>query len=173
MLKGERINLRSISEKDISMLREWRNKHATKFFTKDEITPAQQKAWYTRYQDRAGTDYMFIIELKDQTPIGQVGLFNIDNSDRSAELGRVLLLEEYQGQGYMTEALKLLMELAFNKFRLYRLRLTTFLDNSDAISLYSTVGFQSLPRPVMLMEAFNPDKTCFRRPITIPDLEEE
>jgi RimJ/RimL family protein N-acetyltransferase len=173
MLKGERVNLRLITEKDVSLLREWRNKNASKFFTKDEITPQQQKAWYQRYSDRSGTDYMFIVEKKDKTPMGTIALYNMDNSDRTAEVGRVLLLDEYQGEGYMTEALKLLMDFAFTKLRLYRLRLTTFLDNAAAIALYSTVGFEALPRPVMLMEVVNPDKTCFKKPITLINLEEE
>lgn len=162
MIKGKRINLKPIDKGDIETLRVWRNKYANNFYTSDTITKQQQRQWYQKYQDSYGRDFMYLIKLKDDTPIGTIAIYNVEMADRTAEVGRMLLLEEYRNQGYMEEALDLIVKEAFESIRLWKLRLSCFLDNAGAISLYHKAGFQALPRPVMIMEMrntnFDPDK---------------
>jgi RimJ/RimL family protein N-acetyltransferase len=171
MIKGKGIDLRLIKEDDIELLRNWRNVYSHDFFTNDQITKQQQRAWYIRYSDNSGKDWIFIIQLKDSTPVGTIALYNLDNADRIATIGRILLLEGYRGQGLMTEALELIIDMAFNKMRLWKLKLGTYLDNAAVIALYSKVGFKSTKRPIMLMELqnmnINPDQ-----PLELMDLNE-
>lgn len=170
MIKGTRIDLRLITEKDIELLRVWRNSHSRDFFTKDYLSPQQQRAWYNKYAENS-MDKMFIVQLKDSTPIGTIALYNINIADRTADLGRTLLLEDYRGQGYMEEAIKLLVNIAFDSMRLWNIRLSVYLDNAAAISLYHKAGFQSSSRPVLLMEATNSDKSP-SKPVTMLDFSE-
>lgn len=170
MLKGTKVDLRLISEGDLELLRMWRNEYANDFFTKDTITPQQQRAWYSKYSENV-TDRMFIVQRKDGTPVGTVALYNINIADRTSELGRTLLLAEYRNLGYMEEAIKLLVDHAFAKMRLWKVRLNVYLDNAAAISLYHKCGFESTSRPIMLMEAKNSD-VDHKKPVEMTDFAE-
>lgn len=171
MLKGEKINLRLINENDLELLRMWRNQHSQDFFTKDQITPQQQRAWYQKYSESA-TDKMFILQLKDGTPIGTIALYNINIADRSAELGRTLLMAQFRGSGYMEDAVKVLVTHAFEVMRIWNIRLSVYLDNAAAISLYHKCGFESTERPIMLMEARNIDQD-WRKSFHMSDFQED
>lgn len=171
MLVGTKINLRLITENDIEWLRQLRNRYAGDFFTKDQITPQQQRAWYQKYSENVN-DKMFIIQLKDSTPVGTIALYNINIADRSAELGRTVLLAEHRGQGYMEEAIKILKVHAFENMRLWHIRLSVYLDNASAISLYHKCGFESTSRPIMLMEAKN-HSMDISKPVVMDDFDSE
>jgi RimJ/RimL family protein N-acetyltransferase len=169
MLKGQNIYLKPISERDIEMLRLWRNHYGTDFFSADYITKEQQRQWYSHYMDSAGRDYMWVIISKTGEPSGTIALYNITISDRHATLGRVLVLEEYRGRGYMEEAVKLVTDYAFNVLRLYKITLSVYLDNAKALAVYSNAGFTSGKRPVMMMEKVNADEELWKKPVTIPN----
>jgi diamine N-acetyltransferase len=154
--ESERLRLRLIDEADIEWLRETRNKNRNNFFSAEEITKEQQKAWYERYRE-SNIDNMFIIQLKDGRSVGTIALYNIDMGTRSAELGRVLILDEFRGHGYAEEAVRVLAECAFNLFRLYRIRVQTHMDNLDAIAVYARAGFKTTTRPIILLEKINPN----------------
>lgn len=166
MLKGEKIDLKPIDMNDIEWLRKIRNQYRDSFYSRDEITPQQQRSWYIRYQEES-TDQMFIIKDKNGEQIGTIALYNMNMSDRSAEIGRIVLLEDYRSQGYMEEALRLVVNYGFNRLRLYRLKVSTYLDNAAAIGLYNKVGFESLSRPVMLMEMRNSDTGVWDKPLRL------
>lgn len=156
MLKSERLLFRSVNKDDIEWLRETRNKYRGNFFDSHEITKEQQKAWYTKYRE-SGVDQMFIVSLKSGEQIGTIALYDIDVSNRTAKLGRVLLLEEFRRHGYAEEMVKTIIKLAFETMRLYKLKVEVHLDNIDAIAIYARAGFKSVTRPIQLLEATNPN----------------
>jgi RimJ/RimL family protein N-acetyltransferase len=166
-----KIKLRLITKDDIEWLRTIRNQYRDHFFTHDVITPEQQRRWYQAYADSTGRDYMYIIELPDGTKIGTIALYNINMSDRTADLGRILLREEYWNHGIMEKAINMVLNLAFNSMRLFKVRIATFLDNAGAIALYHKCGFKSLDRPVMLMEKKNIDMD-WNKPVMLQSYEE-
>jgi ribosomal-protein-alanine N-acetyltransferase len=173
MLKGTKIFLKPIAERDIEILRKWRNEHAQEFFSADYITPEQQKQWYEHYRDCAGRDYMWIIINHGGEFCGTIALYNITISDRHATIGRVLVLEDYRGRGYMEDAINLVTDYAFNILRLYKINLSVYLDNSKAMAVYSNAGFTSGKRPIMLMEQVSPDKDLWKKPLRIPSSYDE
>ena len=148
--KGERVNLRPIEEKDIEWLRESRNKYKDHFFDSSEISYEQQRMWYSSYKE-AGTDRMYIIELKDATPIGTIAIYDIDIGRRMAKFGRFLLIEDYRGKGYAEEAAKLCVDIAINDMRLFKLKVEVFLENLDAIAIYARTGFKT-GKPIIVLE---------------------
>ena len=152
MKKGDRLNLRHIEEKDIEWLRETRNKYKDNFFDSSEISVENQRAWYKNYRENTGIDHMFIVELKDKTPIGTIAIYAVDIASRTAKLGRVLLIEDYRGHGYAEEAVKLAVDIAINDMRLFKIRVEVFQDNLDALSIYHKAGFKTGSRPVILLE---------------------
>ena len=169
MKEGKTLRLLPLSERDIELTRKWRNQYAENFFSHDYITKVQQKAWYEKYVENYGRDYMFLIQLKSGEKIGTIALYNINPADRTADVGRILLIDEFRGYDYMEEAIKLVVDLALNDMHLYKLRVEAFLDNVGAISLYHKCGFKSIARPVLLMEQTNHDLD-WGQSITIMDV---
>jgi diamine N-acetyltransferase len=167
MIKGDKIDLRLIKEGDLEFLRQVRNAYSERFFTHDYITKAQQKRWYSKYSESGGTDLMFIIQLKDGTQIGTIAVYNIDLSSRIADFGRMLILQEYEGQGYAKEATNLMVEFSFKTLKLWKIKLQVFLDNAKSIGIYNSCGFEAFPRPVMLMEATNRTES-YKEPLELP-----
>lgn len=154
MIKGDRVDLAPLQEKDIEMIRQWRMKYKDHFYDANEITPEQQKIWYSKYKE-SPTDRMYIIQKKDGEPIGTIAIYEINIQTRTARLGRVLLLEEARGQGYAEEAVKTLLDYADNVMRLYRVTTDTYIDNIDAIAVYARAGFKTTIRPIIILERIN------------------
>ena len=141
IISGNKINLREIEEKDIEIVRTWRNRNRMWFFNKNLISKQQQEQWYSEYKNRNSGKF-FIIELKNKLPIGTVSLYNIDSTVKEAELGRVLIGEEkFHGRGYMTEAIFTLSKFGFENLMLNRIYLHTFVDNKKATNLFEKCGF--------------------------------
>lgn len=168
MIKGTMIDLKPLEEKDIEMIREWRNKYKEHFFDAGEISKDQQRQWYEKYRDSAGKDYMFIIQFKEGTPIGTIALYNIAIAERIAELGRVLLLEEFRGHGYAEMAVKMVLELAFEKIKLWKVKVSAHWDNLDALAIYARAGFKTTTRPIILLECMN-HTIDWKKPVVIED----
>jgi RimJ/RimL family protein N-acetyltransferase len=96
-IESSKARFRLIQESDLSMTMGWRNKPRVAHWFKSAalITPEQHRQWFEEYLQR-DNDYLFIIEDKNMTdaPVGQVGIYNIDFSAGTAEVGRFLIGEE-------------------------------------------------------------------------------
>lgn len=154
-LSTARLTLRPLAAEDIEMVRQWRNTYRHEFFDTTEITPEMQQAWYQRYLTTTTTDKMFIITLRDGTPIGQLALYDISATNRTAKFGRFLILSEYRGQGYATEAMRSILKYAFKVLQLAKIKLEVYVDNLEAIAVYTKVGFKPPARPIMILEKDN------------------
>jgi len=87
-------------------------------------------------------NYEFSITLKtDNKVIGGAGITNIDYEQGTADLG-YWLGESYWRQGIMTEAINKLIEIAFNKLKLRRLRIPAFKSNKASNELARKLGFK-------------------------------
>jgi RimJ/RimL family protein N-acetyltransferase len=161
-----KVKLIPLDDKNIEFARQLRNRYRNDFFTHDEITKEQQKMWYEKYRESYGKDYMWIITLGDGTEVGTISLYNINHIDRTAELGRILLDESARGNGVMESAILLVKDIAFEQMRLYKLKLSVYIDNTHAIAVYDKCGFTSLDRPVILMECKNPNMN-WKKPMKI------
>lgn len=79
--------------------------------------------------------------LIDGRAAGSVGIFcGQDVYDKSAELG-YWLAEEFWGQGIMTEAVKLLVREAFEKFDIVRIYAEPFAHNTGSRRVLEKAGF--------------------------------
>jgi RimJ/RimL family protein N-acetyltransferase len=89
------------------------------------------------------TNYNFIIRtLKDDLPVGGLGLDDLDWVTGNAWVGIGIGEREYWGKGYGTDALNVLMRHAFHELNLRRLSLTVLDFNTRAISSYKKLGFR-------------------------------
>jgi RimJ/RimL family protein N-acetyltransferase len=90
-------------------------------------------------------DYVFAFEglIEGQwVPLGNVGLHDIDWKNSSATFGIFLGEKQFWGQGYGTEATRLMLRFAFHTLNLHRVELEVFEFNPRAIRAYEKAGFR-------------------------------
>ena len=87
-------------------------------------------------------DGLFLVALSDGGPIGSGALRKLD--DRTAELKRMWLLEDYHGQGIGYQLITRLFD--FARARGYtRIVLQTGREQTRALAFYQRVGFHEIP----------------------------
>jgi len=83
-----------------------------------------------------------IIDASDNKAIGYTSIKGISETEACAEVGIAIMERDYRGQGYGTEALRHVVDYAFNELGLSLLGLTVFPSNQRAIRAYEKVGFR-------------------------------
>ena len=95
------------------------------------------------YLDRRPLEacWFAIRTVRDNQLIGDVGLFAIRWSQGEASTGIGIGERTYWGQGYGTEAMRLLLRYAFTELNLQRISLSVLAGNGRAIRSYEKAGF--------------------------------
>jgi RimJ/RimL family protein N-acetyltransferase len=96
-------------------------------------------------QDRRWVGFT-IYDRATATPIGGLGLRDIDWIIGCATLGISLYRKDYWGKGYGTEAMTLLLDYAFTALGLHNVMLDTYAYNERSIRAYRKVGFKEIGR---------------------------
>lgn len=142
LLKGDKIHLRALEERDLELVARWRNDPNNRrfFFTTAVIYPAGQKKWYENLVSDPNR-IVFVIETNDCRPVGIIGLDKLDRRNQEAEAGPGLLDPAERGQGYIEEAIELLLNYAFEELNLHRVYGACFPFNR-VIGLLKMFGFE-------------------------------
>jgi RimJ/RimL family protein N-acetyltransferase len=127
------------------------NDFGVTMFAGDPLWPRARAVTEAEYDERAKQkDNHFagfmIYEKATATPIGGLGLRDIDWARGIATLGIAITRKEYWGKGYGTEAIFLLLDWAFTTQGLHNVMLETFAYNERAIASYRKVGFKEIGR---------------------------
>lgn len=85
---------------------------------------------------------IFGVFTQSKQLIGTTGLYEINWIIKSAEIRIRIGNKKFLGKGHGTEAIKLLIDFAFNDLGLHRLWLTVFDYNLAAIAVYKKCGFK-------------------------------
>lgn len=127
MLRGRKVSLRQLEERDLQLIVQWRNHPRTlhSFFSPFLIHPAGQYKWFEGLQNDP-TRKIFIIETLDGRAAGMVGLDNIDWQNRQAESGFLLVDPDHPDDAWVYEAVFLAMDYAFNKLNMHRIYAVTY-----------------------------------------------
>ncbi|MGO0063322.1 GNAT family N-acetyltransferase [Brevibacillus fluminis] len=141
-LEGARVYLRPLNQEDTELYYrtlyypEVRRLSGTqKHFTKEQI------ARYIDGKSQDNSSVLLLIALcEDDTVIGDIALQDIDGMNRTANI-RLAISENFQGKGYGTEAMKLMLEYGFGILNLHRIELNVFSYNARAQHVYEKVGF--------------------------------
>jgi ribosomal-protein-alanine N-acetyltransferase len=104
-------------------------------------TNPTQFASFLKRSRRADCAGFFICRVADSRIIGAIIISQIFMGGfRSAYLG-YYVGAQYAGQGYMTEALQLMLQHAFRKLKLHRLEANIQPDNTASLALIKRAGF--------------------------------
>lgn len=88
-------------------------------FTKIEEAEKKVKDYSTWFSEKTCLMFKFINKV-DNKPVGYGGLFNISHSANKGEIGYIIL-EEYWGKGFVSEAVKTLIDYGFNELKLNKI----------------------------------------------------
>jgi len=138
-----RVKLTPLRADDLPAMFEWINDRESVLRNSAyrPVGEAQHRAWFESVQQRADTVIFAVRLVGDGRLIGSCQLHGISPVHRSAELQIRLGEPAHRGQGYGTEAVRLLLEFAFKDLNLNRVYLHVFGTNLAAIRVYEKVGF--------------------------------
>lgn len=102
----------------------------------------EQMKWYA-HLEKTGEGQWWMICLKDQPEkiLGAVGFSGIKKDHRRGDMG-YWLFPEYQGNGYMLEAMQKALWFGRNHFNLHRIQLEIESENQPSLRLARALGFQ-------------------------------
>ena len=146
-LVGERIYLSPRNVEDVEIFTEWMNDfYITDYIGRSHqtITLQEEKAYLEKEQNNKNV--FAIIDLKTDEIIGNIGLHEINNINRTATLGVFIGNKNYWSKGYGTEAIQLILDFGFNYLNLNNIDLALMEFNQRALKCYEKCGFKEIGR---------------------------
>ena len=142
-LEGARVFARSLTEADLPVTLEWRNHHQSRpwFNNSDIIDYPAHCEWFRKYAERRQEYMFFFVSREGLAPIGQGGIYSVDESVGRAEIGRFVSDPKLRGRGLFREGLILMLQYAGVSLDLREVYLEVQRENGRAIRLYRSLGF--------------------------------
>ena len=141
-LQGEMLRLRPVCAEDADAM--WDMVHdpeSMRLTGTAAFTRAQIDDWCATVSGRPGRIDLAVTVNGSDEYLGEIVLNDIDEVVRSARL-RLVMRPGYRGRGYGTEAIQLVLGLAFDGLGLHRVGLEVLSINTRAHALYENLGFQ-------------------------------
>lgn len=141
MWPGMTITIRKFERKDIPLKVEWINNNENNTYLHYDLplTVEGTEKWFKSHE-KDNSRYDAIIEV-NKTPVGTIGLLNIDRKNSKAEYYIAMGETKYKGKGVAKEASRLLLSYGFEKIGLNRIYLYTESGNVTAQRLFEKLGF--------------------------------
>ncbi len=147
-MDGKLVRLRAYEKSDLKAVMKWINDEEVTDLLGGEmlIYPVSSVAEEKFIETAAASSdkqKTFVIEtLAERRYIGAISFNVIDWRNRSAGLGIVIGEKPLWGKGYGTDAMRVMIRLAFDKMNLHRLWLHVHDYNARAIASYEKCGFK-------------------------------
>ena len=149
-LRGERVSLGPLRRDWLPHYQEWLNDFDMLKLVDRRFRPHSAEwitQWYERHASGSQDTLIFTIITADAlSPIGNIALQDVDYRNRTAELGIYIGARESRGQGYGTEAVRLMLSFAFRILGLHNVMLRVYEYNEPALRVYMKVGFREFGR---------------------------
>ena len=147
-LVGKKVYLSPINIEDYEIYTKWMND----FKVTDGIGASARIYSLEREKEHLNNkalskDYTFsIVSLEKDELLGTCSLMDVDTIKGIATIGIMIGEEENRCKGYGSDALKLLIEYAFDYLNLHNVMLVVYSFNEVAINAYKKVGFKEFGR---------------------------
>ncbi|KZE69213.1 alanine acetyltransferase [Fictibacillus phosphorivorans] len=150
MIKGARIYIDHLKTKDVYSVFDLEIKNKP-FFS--QFAPNRDSDFYTlegqmnriqKMEENREKDigYSFGIFLQDTHElIGQVGFFKVERGPAQKGMIGYSLDQAFNGNGYMTEALELMVNYGFNELKFHRIEAEVMPHNIGSIKILEKTGF--------------------------------
>jgi diamine N-acetyltransferase len=153
MIYGERLRLRATEREDLPRFVAWLNDPEVRQFLllNLPLSLVDEEHWFEQMQKRPQAEHVLVIEasLPDEvnsastwTPIGNTAFMDINNINRSAEIGIFIGEKWLWNKGYGRDTMRLMLKHGFETLNLNRIFLRVFEQNLRGIRAYERAGFQ-------------------------------
>jgi len=152
-LTTKRLILRDIKKSDANSIRKSiNNLNVSKYLLAVPYPYTKENAeWWVnhcaeRQKEKPKTSYELGITIKPSDKIvGGIGLSKVNKKEKTAGVG-YWISERYWRKGYVSEAVKKIIEFAFNKLKLKELIIPVFVENTGSNALAKKVGGKFIKR---------------------------
>ena len=144
-LKGTGVELRRHDRTNYPLYARWYGDEEVWRLTSWTAEPMKQAAVERLFEDRerSSLDDSFAVHWEgEDEPVGVVSLTNINHANSSADLSVIVGDEKDRDRGLGTEAIRILLDYAFEDLGLNRVGLSVFEFNETAIHAYEKLGFE-------------------------------
>ena len=135
------VAIREFTLEDVVRKVEWINNSENNEYLHYDIPLSIERTtdWFVKKDNTSRLDC--VIEYKG-TPVGVIGLLQIDHVNKKAEFYITIGVSEYKRKGIATTATRLMIEHAFKALKLKKIYLNVDEKNENACKLYEKVGFK-------------------------------
>lgn len=150
VVSGDRVYLSTLQRSDLPHYVRWFNNLEYTTYLGSvgfAATAEDEDAWYERASKRSNTQVTFAIMLREtHQPIGNVSLMDISHRHGTATLGIGIGEPTAWGQGYGSEAVRLMVEYGFYFHNLWNVQLWHIAFNERGHRAYLNAGFREVGR---------------------------
>lgn len=142
-IKGKKVILREQKEEDADFFAYWFNQPQIMFqcgFT--EHTNRETEIRYINEYHKTGDSVWFTITDTEGSIIGETGLLRMFPVWHCTDLTIIIPDPEKQNRGYGTEAIRLMLDMAFNEYEMNRISVGVVGLNESALAFYKKIGFR-------------------------------
>lgn len=145
-LKGQNIYLRALEPEDLEFI--YRIENNQNLWQVSNTQTPYSKYLIKQYLENAQQDIYEAKQLRlticlnnEFNAIGLIDLFDFDPKNKRAGIGIVIEKESNRNNGYGQQALKLIINFAFNDLHLHQLFANIHDKNKSSLQLFHTFGF--------------------------------
>lgn len=145
VLKNNKIYLRALEKEDLNFLFAIENNES--FWEVSSTLKPYSKDVLNNYLSNAHQDIfeakqlrLVIVDVLNNKNVGLVDLFDYNPHHRRAGIG-ILILKEYQNQGFANEVLRIFIKYAFNTLNIHQIFANIPIDNVTSINLFNKMKF--------------------------------
>lgn len=145
VLVGKNISLRALEPEDIEFLFSAENDES--FWEISNTQLPYSKHILKNYIENAHQDiyeakqYRFVICNTEDIPVGMIDLFDFNPQHNRVGVG-ILILPVFQGKGFASEALELIIGYTFTYLNVHQIFANITPDNTKSIALFEKFNFQ-------------------------------
>ncbi|MBK5209904.1 MAG: GNAT family N-acetyltransferase [Flavobacteriaceae bacterium] len=146
-LHGKNSNLRALEPEDLDFLFSTENNES--FWEISGTQTPYSKYILQKYIENAHQDiyeakqYRFVICNTQNTPVGMIDLFDFNPQHKRVGVG-ILILPEYQGEGFGSEALEMIIDYAFTYLNVHQIFANITANNKSSITLFEKFNFKKI-----------------------------
>ena len=142
-IRGERIILREQREDDAGFFAYWFNQPKVMFQCGfEKPTSLEEEKTYINVNHRSEDSVWYTITDLDGNIIGETGLLRMFPTWHQTDLTIIIPDPEMQHKGYGTEAIRIMLDMAFKEYEMHRVSIGVVALNTDALEFYKKIGFK-------------------------------
>lgn len=142
-IRGKKIILRRQREEDAPFFAYWFNQPQVMFQCGFEKTTDEEEEKRTiNVSHKSENLVWFTITDLDGNIIGETGLLRMFPAWHQTDLTIIIPDPEMQHKGYGSEAIRIMLDMAFHEYEMHRVSIGVVGLNTDALEFYKKIGFK-------------------------------